>query len=178
MHFLDIVTFLGLDIITEGLLTCCFYFAIAEVKSLRKLLFGKNAKYIIIFLAWDRFRSYIAFKRKKLAVPWRFYFFYFRGDFATPSFTGLWLCILRVRSCPILVILVNRIQLAILRKTNNSETPILKRKLNFEIVLFVIIVHYYIGLYWTKASAWYFATPYSKLLTWAKTWDAMRCECC
>ena len=46
MHFLDIATYLGLDIIIEGLLPCCFYFAIAEVKSLWKHLFGKNAKYI------------------------------------------------------------------------------------------------------------------------------------
>ena len=51
MHFLDVGTFLGLDLLTEGLLTCCFYFASAEVKSLWELLFGKNAKYIIIFLA-------------------------------------------------------------------------------------------------------------------------------
>ena len=45
MHFLDVVTFLGLDLITEGLLTCCFYFAIADVKSLWKHLFCKNTKY-------------------------------------------------------------------------------------------------------------------------------------
>ena len=51
MHFLDVVTFLGLGLITEGLLPCCFFFAIAEVKSLWKHLFGKNAKYMIIFFA-------------------------------------------------------------------------------------------------------------------------------
>ena len=46
MHFLDVVTFLGLDLITKGLLTSCFYFAIVEEKSRWKHLFCKNAKYI------------------------------------------------------------------------------------------------------------------------------------